>query len=176
MIVGLLPPLSDTFSTGILQIFNFQSIILYFRFVVTPFGIPSVTDLLGDAFTAVTGRSVQGFEDYIQYLSSALSEVFGSEFFKDPQNRQKRSMDDISDPKLFGELKETAESVMNISSLTEMFNVDNLELGKGNLPPGSVLSLASVVGNTHHVCRNFLNKCFRYGHDCSIYLYGRRPG
>merc|ERR1711892_427751 len=55
-------------------------------------------------------------------------------------------MDDISDPKLFGELKEAAESVMNISSLTEMFNVDNLELGKGNLPPGSVLSLASVVG------------------------------
>ena len=62
-------------------------------------------------------------------------------------------MTDISDAKMFGELKEKAESVlhnMNISSLTNMFNVDSLELGEGNLPPGSVLSLASVIGNTHH--------------------------
>ena len=155
MIVGLLQPLSDTFLTGMFQILNFEFIISHFRFVVTPFGIPSVTGLLGQAFTAVTGRSVQGFEDYILYLSSALSEVFGSEFFKNLQNREKRSMDDISDAKMFGELKETAESVLNISSLTEMFNVDDLQLGEGNLPPGSVLSLASVIGKTHHYVQEF---------------------
>ena len=122
-----------------------------------------MTDLLGQAFTAVTGRSVQGFEDYIQYLARALSQVFGTEFFKNPLNREKRSMADISDAKMFGELKETAESVLhnvNISSLTNMFNADSLELGEGNLAPGSVLSLASVIGNTHHGCTCAINTSF----------------
>jgi hypothetical protein len=132
---------------------NFESNISHFRFVVTPFGIPSVTDLLGQVFTAVTGRSVQGFENYIQFLTSALIQVSGAEFFKKSYNLKKRSMADISNGKMFGELKETAESVphnVNICSLTNMFNADSLELGEGNLPPGSVLSLASVIGNTHH--------------------------
>merc|ERR1712079_348357 len=35
---------------------------------------------------------------------------------------------------------------MNISSVTELFKVDSLDLGEGNLPPGSVFSLASVIG------------------------------
>ena len=125
-----------------------------FRFVITPFDIPSVTDLLGQAFTAVTGRSATGFEDYILLLSSALSDVFGPDFFtKDSLNRQKRSMDSVGDPKMFSELQETAESVfknMNISSVTELFKVDSLDLGEGNLPPGSVFSLASVIGNSLH--------------------------
>jgi len=58
-------------------------------------------------------------------------------------------MDDAGDAKMFSELKDTAESMLknvNISSMTDLFNVDNLELGGGNLPPGSVLSLASVIG------------------------------
>ena len=134
--------------------------------------------MLGQAFTAVTGRSATGFEDYIQFLSNSLSEVFGTNFFQDPLNRKKRSMDDAGDAKMFSELKDTAESMLknvNISSMTELFNVDNLELGGGNLPPGSVLSLASVIGNTHHGSISFLtNVSFRYGNDCSIYLYWRR--
>jgi len=141
--------LLDQFAGG----YNFDNwvtsaIIGYFfnRFVVTPFGIPSVTDLLGQAFTAVTGRSVRGFEDYLQYLSSALSEVFGPDFFQKPENRQRRSMDDIDKAKMFGELKEKAGSLLNTSSLAELFDVDNLQLAESNLPPGSVLSLASVIG------------------------------
>ena len=39
-----------------------------------------MTDLLGQAFTAVTGRSVTGFEDYIKSLALVLSEIFGSDF------------------------------------------------------------------------------------------------
>lgn len=134
--------------------------------------------MLGQAFTAVTGRSATGFEDYIQFLSNSLSEVFGTNFFQDPLNRKKRSMDDAGDAKMFSELKDTAESMLknvNISSMTDLFNVDNLELGGGNLPPGSVLSLASVIGNTHHGSISFLTHVsFRYGNDCSIYLYWRR--
>ena len=120
-------------------------------------------DLLGQAFTAVTGRSVQGFENYIQFLTNALSEVFGAEFFKSSFNREKRSMADISDAKMFSELKETAESVLhnvNISSLTNMFNADSLGLSEGNLPPGSVLSLASVIGNTIMACTCAPNTSF----------------
>ena len=30
----------------------------YCRFITTPFGIPSITGLLGQAFTAVTGRKI----------------------------------------------------------------------------------------------------------------------
>ena len=108
--------------------------------------------MLGQAFTAVTGRSAQGFEDYIQFLASSLSEVFGPDFFTESSDRKKRSMDGVSDGKMFSEIKETAQSVLNnvnISSVTDLFGVDNIDLGEGNLPPGSVLSLASVIGNNN---------------------------
>jgi len=128
-----------------------SAILGYFlnRFIITPFGIPSVTDLLGQAFTAVTGRSVTGFEDYIKSLALVLSEIFGSDFFSEKFSRTKRSMADIGEAKMFSEIKETASTLlnsMNVSSVSDIFNADKLDFGEGNLPPSSVASLASVIG------------------------------
>ena len=88
------------------------------RFILTPFNVPSLTSLLGQAFSFVTGRSFGSTLDFSQLKSG--------------KSRLKRS-EDIS--------------LFDSESVNGTFRFENLPKSESlYIPLNTLLSLASIVG------------------------------